>query len=200
MHQALIDPSTDSAKLWLVKITVPGYDVMRLARNTEDVKYGQFVFEKNNFDIALAAMTSDGSVPQVILKVAQDPDHVLEDIVNETQGASDGSVTIYHVNEDFLSNEINELKADYDILTGNSDYEWVYLILGLPSPLLRKIPLRIDSSKQCPYALPELYKGPECQYDGEDATCTGYYDDCRTKGNDGLWGGEMGLDPNAGRA
>lgn len=51
-----------------------------------------------------------------------------------------------------------------------------------------------DRSKTCPYALPILFKGRECQYAGRDNTCTGTYGDCFTKGNITRWAGEPAED------
>ena len=199
MQRDLIDPYAGGAWLWLIEVNIPGYSVIRLARNTEDVVYDEHTFTKHNFDIGLQPSSGDGSVPQTLLRIAQDADYTLEDKINATQGAAGGTIKVIRAHEDFLDNAIVELEKDYDILTSESDTEWVIFVLGIPSPLSRRIPLQLYSSKICPYAVPTLFKGVECQYSGADLTCTGTFNDCYEKGNANHWGGEIGLDPNTSR-
>lgn len=195
MHAALIDPYSGGAWLWLVEIAIPGYSTIKIARNPVDIVYGELTYLKDNFDVGLEPLTADGSVPRTVLRVAQDADYTLEDKLNATQGGYGGTVTIIRAHEDFLTTPIIELEQIVDILTSNSDTKDVVIICGVPNPLLSKIPLRRGSSKICPYSSPGLFKGPECQYSGADATCTGKYEDCFTKGNAVHWGAELGLDP-----
>jgi len=196
MHKDLIDLYSGGAWLWLCEISIPGYAAVPLARNRKDVIYGGKTFDKHNFDIGQQSFSGDGSVPQIQLRIAQDPDRTLEDKVNATQGACGGSVKLIRASEKFLDTAVEELEHTFDILTAGSDTEWVTFVLGIPNPLTRRIPLRLYSSKVCPYATPSLFKGPECQYDEEDETCTGLLEDCFEKGNAHHWGGEAGLDPN----
>ena len=199
MHAALIDPYSGGAWLWLVNITIPGYAVISLVRNPADVVHVGRTYQKNNFNIGLASLVADGSVPRITLQVVQDRDHTLEDKINATEGASGGTVQIIRAHEDFLTYDILPLKHTMKILTANSDYQHVNFLLGLTNPLLKKIPLRRYSSKICPYADPSLFKGPECQYPGDDPICSGLYEDCFTKGNAEHWGANLGLDPSTTR-
>ena len=199
MHAALIDPYSGGAWLWLVEIAVTGYDTIKYARNTKNISYAGSVYLKNNFNIGLSSLSGDGSIPRITLQIVQDANHTLEDIINETQGAYGGTVKIIRAHEDFLSTSITSLEQTVDILTAQSDTDEVVFILGISNPLLKKIPLRRTSSKTCPYALPSLFKGPECGYAGGDGICTGKFEDCYTKSNAARWGGEIGLDPNTAR-
>ncbi len=199
LHASIIDAYAGGAWLWLVRIKIPGYAYLRYAANTEDIVYGGPTYGKNNFKVGLAALIGDGSVPRTALVIAQDAGHILEDMVNATEGAGGGVVKIIRAHEDFLDKFIVELEQEVTVLTANSDVDNVTFQLGIPDPLSRKIPLRRYSSKRCPYALPSLFKGLECQYAGGDATCTGLYEDCFTKNNIEHWGGEAGLDPTVAR-
>lgn len=197
IEKDLIDPYSGGAWLWLVAITIPGNVAVRLARNTEDVAYDGNLFKAFNLRIGKQTLSSDGSIPRLTLQVHQDNDRQLEDMINEAESMDGAQVKLIRTNEKFVDTPVADLEADFAILNTESDDEWVTLILGMPSPLLRKIPVRIYSSKQCPYAVPALFSGPECQYVGLDTTCTGLLSDCITKGNEEHWGGELGLDPNA---
>ena len=197
MLAALIDPYSGGAWLWFAEIAIPGYNAIRIARNTEDVVYAGITYTANNFDIGLAPLTGDGSVPRIMLQVVQDAEHTLEDKINVTQGAGGGTIKIIRAHEDFLTEFITALEQRVRILTSESNTTHVIFSCGIPNPLIKKIPTRRYSSKTCPYAAVRLFKGPECQYSGADPTCTGKFEDCHTKGNSANWGAEIALDPNA---
>lgn len=199
LHESIIDPYAGGAWLWLVKITIPGYSPLWYVRNTVDVTYAGRLYTKNNFKIGLATLSGDGSVPRSALVISQDADYTLEDRINATQGAGGGTVKVIRAHEDFLDEFIIELEQYVGILTANSDTKEITFKLGIPNPLQRKIPLRRYSSKKCPYALPSLFKGLECQYAGPDPTCGGKFEDCFDKNNTEHWGGEIGLDPAVAR-
>lgn len=196
MQKDLIDPFASGAWLWLVEIAVPTQDVARIARNTEDVHYDGEDFEKFNIQIGAQIFSSDGSIPRVTLRTFQDISRKIENIINETEGALGGAVKLIRVNEKFLTSPVEALEADYDLLASESDSEWCTFTLGIPNPLTQRFPLRDYSSSMCPWTPPPLFKGPECQYPGDDPTCTGTYEDCYTKGNAEHWGGELGLSPS----
>lgn len=196
IHQDLIDPYSGGAWMWLCQIIVPGYATARIARNTEDVEYGEETYDKFNIDVGEQMFTGDGSIPRVVLRVFQDRNRIIEDIINATEGALGAGVKLIRVNENFLDNEIAALEADYDNLAVESDSEWVTFTLGVPNPLTQRFPLRNFKSSVCDWATPTLFKGPDCQYSGKDPTCTGTFNDCLMKGNAEHWGAELGLDPN----
>lgn len=200
MQEALINPYEGGAWLWLVEITLPGYGTIRYARNTENIKYAGFNFEAFNLDLGLSKLTGDGSIPRIMVRLSQDPNHVLEDQMNDTEGGAGGTIKIIRVHEDYTDTIVTPLEMSVNILTGESDTEHVTFTLGIPNPLIQKIPLRRNTSKVCPYHIPALFKGVECQYTGEDTTCTGKFTDCKAKGNEIHWGGELGLDPNVSKA
>lgn len=197
MERDLIDPYSGGAWLWLAQITIPGYSARRIARNTEDIVYGGILFKKGNFDPGKQSLAGDASVPRVQLRVAQECDRTLEDIVNATKGGENGTVTLIRTCEKYLESPVGNLEATYDILTAGSDPEWITFLLGMPNPLLQRIPLWSYSSKVCPLATLSLFKGPRCQYVGLDTVCTGLFEACYAKGNAEHWGAEIGLDPNA---
>jgi len=194
MHKDLIDPYSGGAWLWLCQITVPTQTIQRIARNTEDVVYGENTFDKFNFDVSEQIFSSDGSIPQVTLRVFQDVNRRMENIINATEGALGADIKLIRVNEKFLSTPVTALEIDYENLASESDSEWVTFTLGLPNPLTQRYPLENYSSSICPEATPTLFKGPACQYAGADTSCTGTYEDCYKKGNAEFWGGELGLD------
>lgn len=199
MHRDLIDPYSPGAWMWLCQIIIPGYDTIFLARNTEDVTYAENTYAKSNIEIDKQSFSGEGNIPRLLMRIAQDPDGSLENIVNATKGAHQGLVKLMRVHENYLDYEIKALETFYQILVGDSDWQWIYFTLGIPNPLTQQLPLRVGSSKVCPWAQPEFFKGARCQYAGSDTSCIGTIKDCRNKGNGVHWGGELGLDPNVAR-
>ncbi len=198
MEKDVIDPYSGGAWLWLCEIVVPTQTTQRIARNTEDVRYGGEDFVAGNFVPGRIPLAGDGSIPRIQLRVAQDETRTLENIVNATKGGTGGTVKLIRTCEKYLEQPAAALQAEYDILTAGSDYQWVTFILGIPNPLTQRIPLWSYSSKVCPLATPSLFGGPRCQYDGVEERCTGLLKDCRdNKNNAEHWGAEPGLDPNA---
>lgn len=200
MHEDLIDPYGDmGAWIWLVEIVIPTQATQRIARNPASVVYGVTTFAVGNFEPpGQIPLVGDGSIPRIQLRVAQDGTGTLENIINATKGGENGTVKIIRTCEKYFNSPVKALERTYDILIAGSDPQWVTFSLGIPSPLTQRIPLWSYSSKVCPLATPSLFKGPRCQYAGEDATCTGLLEDCRdNKNNAEHWGAEIGLDPNA---
>jgi len=199
LEESMIDPYSGGAYLWAVEIAIPGYDTDYLAKDKKDITYAENTYTANNLQVKLAALIADGSVPRDMVKVAQDPDHTLEDKINATEGAGGGTVRIIRIHENYLADHIVPLERNVRILVADSDTDFIVIQLGIPDPLIKKVPLRRGSSKVCPYAVPELFKGVECQYAGEDGTCTGLLSDCKDKDNAEHWGGDLGLDPSVTR-
>lgn len=191
-----IRPNTGGAWLWLCEIAVPLEAVERFARNTEDITYAGNLYPKANMDIGEQIFSSDGSIPQVTLQIFQDINGKIEEVVQKIQDALGTQVKLIKANSRFLDDAIPALEADYEALAAESDSEWATFTLGIPNPLTQRIPLRIFSSSSCPWATPSLFRGPECQYSGDDHSCTGTFQDCKEKGNAAHWGGELGLDPS----
>jgi len=196
MEKDLIDPYASGAWLWLAEIAVPTKDTVRIARNTEDVKYAGQDFDKFNLEVGAQTFSGDGSIPRITLRTFQDSTRQIENIINETEGALGGAVKLIRVNEKWLTSVVSALEADYDLLASQSDSEWCTFTLGIPNPLTQRYPLVDFCSSVCPWTSPELYKGPECQCVHEDAACTGTYADCLSKDNETRWGGELGLSPS----
>ncbi len=196
MNEDMVTPNTGGTWMWLCEIAVPNYSTIRSARNTKRVTYADKFYEPDNIDVGQQIFSGDGTIPRVALRISQGVNRVLESIINDTQGGYGTEVKLIKVNSDYLDEVIPALEADYDLLVAGSDSEWVTFTLGIPNSLTQRTPLRIYSSDSCPEATPTLFKGPKCQYAGADATCLGTLEDCRSKGNEIHFGGEVGLDAN----
>ena len=197
MHEALIDPYSGGAWLWFVEVNLPGYPVMRLVKNPRDVDYIGYTWKAFNFENTIPRLNADGTVAQTTIRIVQDDTYSLEHKINALEGKG-GSIRLIRAHEDFLEDSITELEYHSPIQKMGSDSKWVVFKTGVPDPLKKTAPLRRNTNKMCPYADPSLFKGPECQYGGGDATCTGLYEDCFDKNNAEHWGGELCLQNESG--
>lgn len=191
-----INPNQGNKWLWLAEFVIPGQTTRRLARNTEAVTYNGVVYEAGNFNVGTQIYSADGTIPTAQIQVT-DLNGAFETMINAAEGANGGTVQLVKVNSDFLDTSIPALEADYEILASGCDDNVVTFTLGIPNPLTQRFPVNEYSASVCQWATPTLFKGAECQYAGVDTSCTGYYDDCYTKGNQVHWGCEHGLDKNA---
>ena len=196
ISQNIADPFGGGVWLYLCEIIVPGQTTQRLARNTEDVTYGENTYTKSNFDVSKQTLSGDGSVPRVTLRILHDQNKTLEQIVDDSEGALEGTVKLVKVWNGLSGEAVSSLESEFGILAVESDESGVSFVLGVPNLLSQQVPIRSYSSSGCPYATSSLFKGVECGYSGSDTSCTGTLSDCVGKGNAARWGGDLGLDPN----
>jgi len=196
MNEDVVTPNTGGTWMWLCEIAVPNYSTIRSARDTKRVTYADNFYEPDNIEVGQQVLASDGSIPTITLRISQGINRVMESIINETQGGYGTDVKLIKVNSDFLDTAIPALEADYELLTAESDSDWVTFTIGIPNSLTQRTPLRTYSSDSCPWATPTLFKEIGCQYTGNDTSCLGTLEDCRAKGNAVHFGGEVGLDAN----
>jgi len=191
--ESLLDPMDKNCWLWMVQIAVAPEDTVYAAGNNEDVTYATQKYTADNLEVSERDVNSSGNVPTLTLRTSA-LNSTIYDLVQKTSGGDGGDVKLIKVNNDFLSTSIPALEADYEVIRCKTDSKWIYFTLGVPNPMLKRIPLREYSSSICPYATPTLFKKSRCKYAGADPTCTGTYEDCLGKSNDTNWGACLRLD------
>lgn len=194
MRRDLLKPNRGGVWLWLCEIVIPSETTQRFTDNTEDITYNGDDFTKMSMGIQEIDFDSEGTIPQMILQVSN-VQRTMEDLINQTEGLLNSTVKLVKVNNKFLDNQISALEYNYDVLAADSDEENCTITLGVPNLLTQRFPLREYSSKRCPWATPTWFKGAHCQYAGADTECDGTYEECKSKGNQVNFGGELGLDP-----
>ena len=191
--ESLIDPLDKNVWLWLVQLAIPSESTQYVVGNNENVTYDGQLYSADNIEVGARNINSEGNIPTITLRTTALNSTIYE-LVQRSSGASGADVKLIKVNNAFLATSIPALEADFENLVSRSDEEWIYFTLGVPNPMLKRIPLRDYSSSICPYATPTLFKKSRCRYAGADTTCTGTYEDCLSKGNQTSWGGFIGLD------
>ena len=190
----LLRPNAGGAWLWLCEIVVPNEPTERYTDDVADVTYNGDEFLKMAMQVGQQEFNSEGKIPRIMLRVSN-VKATLERLMDASGGFVDGTVKLIRVNDKYLDSQISALEADYDVLGAQSDEEWTTFMLGIPNLLNKRYPPDEYSSVMGPEQTPSRFKGPRCKYAGADTTCTGTLSDCRDKGNEANWCGEIGLDP-----
>ena len=191
--KSLLDPMDQNTWLWMTQIAVPSESTIYAAGNNEDVTYDGQKYTADNLEVSARDIGSSGNIPTVVLRTST-LNSTIYDLIQRTSGGNNADIQLIKVNNDFLATSIPALEADFENLKCKCDSEWIYFTLGVPNPMLKRIPLRDYSSSICPYATPTLFKKSRCRYAGADSSCTGTYEDCLAKGNAVHWCGFLGLD------
>ena len=192
-EESLLDPLDKNIWLWMVQLAIPSASKQFIVGNNEHTTYDGQLYSADNIEVGARNVSSEGNIPTITLRTSA-LNSTIYDLVQNSSGAAGADVKLIKVNGDFLSTAIPALEADFENLVSKCDEEWIYFTLGVPNPMLQRVPLRDFSSSICPYATPTLFTKSRCQYVGTDLTCSGTYEDCLGKGNASFWGGFIGLD------
>lgn len=178
--------STDSCFLILLEIRLetPVY----ICYNNEDVVWKGQLYQAFPFQIGEASEESDGSDPNVSLKVsnvAQGFQWYVED-----SGGGVGTEVILRVVNSLNMNGDPDLEEYYTVLSCKVDEQWIDFTLGNAYNARTRRPLDRYMKNACPF----LYKGLRCGYNGNMAGCMHTLADCRLHNNSARFGGFAGID------
>jgi lambda family phage minor tail protein L len=178
--------STDSAFLILLEIRLQ--NTVYICYNNEDVVWKGQLYQAFPFQIGETSEESDGSDPNVSLKVsnvAQGLQWYVED-----SGGGVGTQVILRVVNSLNMNGDADLEEYYTVLSCKVDQQWVEFTLGTDYSARSRRPLDRYMKNNCRFA----YKGVLCGYAGAIATCKHTLADCRLHGNSVRFGGYPGID------
>ncbi len=176
--------------LILLDIYVDVSTTLYLVRNTEDITFGGQLYTAFPFELASSIQKSKGELPTLEIKVSN-VTRAIQAHLEATDGLIGNEVTLRVVNNAYLTESYAELTETFEILNCVADVMWVNFTLGFPSPMSRRFPLYRYLADHCRYV--GHFKGAECGYAGDDASCDGTLDACRAKSNSGRFGGFPGL-------
>lgn len=174
--------------LILLAITLPDASVIRLVRNTDDVTFGANLYTAFAFELGEVRSGGDGRVQGVTLKVAN-PSRVLQPYLEANAGMIGCAVTLMVVHADNLASDYTELTLAWEVLSAESDEDWIVFTLGAENPLRRRFPLQVAIPFSCNWQ----FKGAECAYTGATTTCARTLAACRALGNSARFGGRPGI-------
>lgn len=179
--------STDSCFLILLDIKLPNNTVY-ICYNNEDVIWKGQLYQAFPFQISETSEDSDGSDPNVSLKVSN-VTQGLQAHVEESDGAV-GTQVILRVVNSLNMNGDADLEEYYTVLSCKIDAQWIDFTLGNAYSARTRRPLDRYMKNSCPF----VYKGLRCGYNGSIETCAHTLADCREHNNSARFGGYPGID------
>ena len=178
--------STDSCFLILLEIKLQ--NTVRICYNNEDVTWQGQLYQAFPFQIGETSEDSDGSDPNVSLKVdntAQGLQYYVEE-----SGGGVGTEVILRVVNSLNMNGAADLEETYTVLSCNITEQWVEFTLGTDYSAKTRRPLDRYMKNNCRFK----YKGVRCGYNGNKSNCEHTLADCRKHNNSTRFGGFPGID------
>jgi lambda family phage minor tail protein L len=183
-----------SSNVWivLVEITLPDATVLRVCSNNANVTWpssGGDEYVKFPFDIEDDSESSDGQVPELVLKVSN-VSRVMQSYMDQADGGVGSTVRVMVVNSGNLAEADPELEMFYEVVDAKSDSMWAYFTLGADNPFRKRFPKRRAFKNHCRY---RNFKGDQCGYGGAETECDRTLTRCRALGNSERFGGFPGV-------
>ena len=178
--------STDSCFLILLEIRLQ--NTVYICYNNEDVTWQGQLYQAFPFEIGETSEDSDGSDPNVSLRVdntAQGLQWYVED-----SGGGVGTEVILRVVNSLNMNGAADLEESYTVLSCNITEQWVEFTLGTDYSAKTRRPLDRYMKNNCRFK----YKGVRCGYNGSKANCDHTLADCRAHKNSTRFGAFPGID------
>ena len=178
--------STDSAFLILLEIRLQ--DTVYICYNNEDVVWKGQLYQAFPFQIGETSEESDGSDPNVSLKVSNVAQGLQWHV--EDSGGGVGTQVILRVVNSLNLNGDADLEEYYTILSCKVDEQWVDFTLGTDYSARSRRPLDRYMKNNCRF----VFKGIRCGYNGNETECKHTLEDCRLRHNSERFGGYPGID------
>lgn len=183
--------STGSAFIILLDIMLADTDedIVRICYNTEDIHWNGKLYQAFPFELGEVDESTDGSDPNVELKV-DNTTRVLQSRIEETNGGNGIPVILRVVNSENLQSSDPELEEHFVVQKTSVTEEAISFTLGCEYSARTRRPLNRYMKNNCPFK----YKGLRCGYNGPLASCNHSLTDCRAHGNSVRFGAFPGID------
>lgn len=178
--------STDSAFIILLEIRLQ--NTVYICYNNEDITWKGQLYQAFPFEISETSEDSDGSDPNVSLKVSNITQGLQWHV--EDSGGGVGTQVILRVVNSKNLNGNADLEEYYTVLSCKIDEQWIDFTLGNEYSARTRRPLDRYMKNNCPF----VYKGIRCAYNGNLADCKHTLGDCRAHNNSSRFGGFPGID------
>lgn len=174
--------STDGVWLLLCTITPAGESPIRLVNNNENIVFQGLTYYMFPFELS-PVKESGTELSNTTLSVSN-VTGAIQQIVEQYDGIIGAEVNIKVINTnltDYIAAEEN-----FIVVGTSADRERVTFKLGTDFIFTRRFPNTRILKDYCPFK----FKGPQCGYSGNIATCNKTLTDCRGRGNSERFGGE----------
>ena len=155
-----------------------------LARNNDDVVWNGITWVR--FPIGLDNMTQDGKETASLNLKVSNLGGVIQTYVQQNNGFTDATVTLYVVHAAHLDNTVPEFTLTMTCTATKYDESWVTFSLSSDTDFSWSFPPDRYMQDFCRFR----FKGPRCGYVGNAAECNGTLATCRIPSR---FGGEPGV-------
>lgn len=179
---------SDGAWILLLEITVSQNTVIRLCRNTEDIRWNGETWTAFPLELDAPKQSGTGELPRFAVRVSN-VTRTVEGYLEQAGGGVGATVRMMVVMSNHLELATPELDEEFSVQSTSYDQDWVTFNLSGSVNLFRRIPQRRFMKNFCPFQ----YKGPECKCASGLPTCDKSLSACKERGNSRRFGGEPAI-------
>lgn len=161
---------------------------IRVVSDTQSHTWRGQEWEAFAFELGHIGDAKKGEVPKTTLKISNHGKQA-QYYVELGDGGVGSLVTIYVANSKHLDNPDPAQTFSFEATKCTCSTEWITFTISAENPYSLKFPRNSVHKNDCRFK----FKGPRCQYDGPDLSCSHDLDDCRSKNNSHNFGGFTGV-------
>ena len=164
-------------------------ETVRICYNTDDVTWNGNLYQAFPFTIGEVTENTDGSDPDVELKV-DNVSQALQYAVEEANGGNGTEVILRVVNSLALETGYAEMEEFFVVTKTQVDQQYITFHLGSEYSSRTRRPLNRYMKNSCSFK----YKDVRCGCTSNYPTCDHTLTDCRARGNSHRFGAFQGID------
>ena len=182
--------ASDAPFLTLLEISHKSLpDIVRLARNTEDVVWNGHTWTR--FPVKFESVTTDGKTMPTCKISISSCGGLLMTYVKQYGGLTDAKVTMYMVHANMLDHTQPLQTLEFVNRGTTYDEQWITFELGCSPDVYNRFPPDKYMQNYCPFK----FKSVQCGYAGQEPCCNNTLAQCRIRRR---FGGEQGMTSNYG--
>ena len=167
--------TNDFPVIVLCEIQLPNNPlIIRLAQNTEDVKWDGETWTRFPFEIDNMSEGRAGEIPQINLKIGNQQ-RALQGFIEDEDGGVDSTVFIRVVHLKHLAETTPIIILEYIVTNVVADSNFITFSLGAANIFNRRFPLNRIMKNFCRFR----FKSLECGYVGTETVCNKTVQRCR---------------------
>ena len=171
------------------ELSTDSEETVRICYNTEDVTWNGNLYQAFPFTIGEVTENTDGSDPDVELKV-DNVSQALQYAVEEANGGNGTEVILRVVNSLALETDYAEMEEFFVVTKTQVDQQYITFHLGSEYSSRTRRPLNRYMKNSCSFK----YKDVRCGCTSNYPTCDHTLTDCRARGNSHRFGAFQGID------
>ncbi len=163
-----------------------------ICHNTENIVWNNITWTAFPFQIELPKTSSKGEIPFWTIRLSN-VTRVFQAYLEQLSGAVGSQVVMRFIDAGYLDKGSGAvyIESTMEVLLSEYDTQWITFKLGAENLLRKRFPNERYIANHCLWV--SKFKGAECAYTGQAATCDGTLKTCRSYNNSARFGGKPGL-------